>query len=258
MTRPPSRPRQRRGSSVTAVLWLLLIAAAVGGAGVALYATNPDLFTSDRGDDHVAVRPTPTPTVVPTVGPTATPVPPTPTPLPPFVGGAPLDPAAVERWVITYTNEERQERGLGLLEHDPEISDIARAHSEAMVATGKLSHEVNGHGPTDRALLAGFDCQARNSDGSISYGLAENISLNHRVKQWQGIGADWKPLSYMRTVQDTARDIVGNWMDSPAHRENILDESYRRIGVGVVTEVKEKYGWHNETFYATQNFSSCR
>ena len=46
-------------------------------------------------------------------------------------------------------------------------------------------------------------------------------------------------------------------MESPGHRKNILTERYRRIGVGVEVEVTEKYGWQSETFYSTQNFSSC-
>ena len=194
-------------------------------------------------------------TISPTLPPTATP---RPTPSPPFPGGTPLDPAAIERLVIAYTNEVREEHGLTPLEQDPEISEIARDHSAKMVTTGILSHEIDGEGATDRALAAGYDCRAYDSDGTYTYGLAENISLKHRVKQWQGRGTDWEPVSYLGTAQAVAVGIVEDWMDSPGHRENILSARYKRIGVGVEVEVSSKYGWRNEIFYTTQNFSSCR
>ena len=187
---------------------------------------------------------------------------PSPTPKPrtesiPYVGGAPLDSAEIEKWVIEFTNRERIAAGLSPFTHDLAISDISRQHSENMGKTGIFAHEINGDGPTDRALAAGYDCQAHLGDGSYTYGLSENIHLYPRVQMWSGTAGDWWPVSYIRDAKEMAQALVDGWMDSLGHRENILDLYSRRIGVGVYVGVHPKHGHQDEEVYATQNFSGC-
>jgi uncharacterized protein YkwD len=52
--------------------------------------------------------------------------------------------------------------------------------------------------------------------GSLAYGVTENIA-------WLTCRTGW------------ARTIVQMWLNSPAHRVNMLDRSARRIGVGVAS-----------------------
>ncbi len=142
--------------------------------------------------------------------------------------------ATLEQGVIALTNEERGRFSLRQLKHDAEISRIARGHSEDMMREGVFEHDLYGKDPTDRALAAGYDCEAHMGGGRYSYGLSENIFYIER------------PTG---SAEQIAREIVQGWMDSPGHRENILDRDSRRIGVGVVKESGE--------LYATQNFSPC-
>ena len=100
----------------------------------------------------------------------------------PYAGGARLDADDMERWIIEFTNRERTGAGLSPLSHDPAISDIARAHSTNMVESGMFSHRIDGDGPTDRALDAGYDCRADLGGGRYSYGLAENIAKHPKLK----------------------------------------------------------------------------
>ena len=213
-----------------------------------------------------AGQPTPTRIVrtpAPTPTPTATRTPtPSPTPSAPrYADRFPLSTAEIERWIIQYTNEERADEGLSALAHDARISEIARAHSEDMISLG-FSHELRGHSPTDRALSAGYDCRAYHADGSHSYGLAENISRYPRVQEWTGTGAAgsrrWQPTEFYKTAQSMARAIVTSWMNSPGHRENLMGPEYWKIGVGVAAKKSIKYGWTQEEFYSTQNFSPCK
>ena len=67
-------------------------------------------------------------------------------------GGSPLEVALIEEWIFAYINEAREAQGFHSLESDPVISDIARDHSASMTASGILSTQINGDGPTDRAL----------------------------------------------------------------------------------------------------------
>ena len=175
---------------------------------------------------------------------------------PDYPGGAALDKPDMERWILHYTNEEREAAGLEQFAHDTDISDIARAHSEAMITFG-YGHRIQGRGPTDRALAAGYNCKAYHADGSYSYGLSENIYEYHRVYMWSVLGSSGEPVGFIADAQDMAKALVHGWMNSPGHRANIMDAGSRRIGVGVAIEETSKYGWATETVFATQNFSSC-
>ena len=52
--------------------------------------------------------------------------------------------------------------------------------------------------------------------GSLAYGVRENIA-------WLTCRSGWQ------------RTIVSMWLNSPAHRDALLDRSARRIGVGIAT-----------------------
>ena len=157
----------------------------------------------------------------------------------------------MENWITLFTNEEREKAGLKPFIHDPSISEIARAHSENMVKFG-YGHTVQGSGPTDRALAAGYDCRAYRDDGSYSYGLSENIARHPRVTLWSGTGSiggkvTWRPVTFHIDSQAMARALVDGWMESPGHRANILESHARRIGVGIAIVESTKSGWIEET-----------
>ena len=179
-----------------------------------------------------------------------------------YPGEGPLDRVEVERWIVRFTNDEREKAGLKAFAHDPAISDIARAHSENMVRYG-LAHEIRGKDPTDRALAAGYDCRAFHADGSYSYGLSENVAEHPRVTEWSGVGfgggsTRWRPVEFDSDSRAMARGLIVGWMNSPGHRTNILDRESRKIGVGVAISEAPDNGWTHETVFATQNFSGCR
>ena len=174
------------------------------------------------------------------------------------MGGAPLDSAEIEKWVIEFTNWERIAAGLSPFTHDSAISDISRQHSENMGKTGMFEHEINGADPTDRALAAGYDCRAYHGDGSYTYGLSENIQKYPRVRIWSGTGNNRRPVSYVLDAKEMAQALVDGWMDSPGHKGSMLDPDSRRLGVGVYVRIHPQYGYQDEEVYATQNFSGCK
>ena len=246
---PPSEtrwfhPRRRRGLA-RRLRWGFLVAGAAVVA-VVLYANG--LFGSFQGGESAAVATGSAPASSEPEG--------------KYPGGASLDAREIEEWVLIYTNEEREKAGRVRLEHDPAISAIARRHSDRMAATGTMSHEISGAGPTDRALAAGYDCQVDIGAGLHSYGLSENIVRHPRVQRWQGTErwggeTNWRPTEYDRDEQQVARSMVDSWMDSWGHKINMLDRDARRIGVGVAVSLSGGYGWDEETVWGTQNFSGC-
>lgn len=105
------------------------------------------------------------------------------------------------REVVELTNAERARAGCGALTVDPRISAAAQGHSEDMAAQDYFAHDSrDGRDFADRITAAGYSAPG-----------AENIAMG----------------------QPDAATVVGDWMDSPGHRKNILDCSLTTIGVGL-------------------------
>lgn len=108
-----------------------------------------------------------------------------------------------EKQVVDLTNAERAKAGLKPLEIYSPLMDVAQAKSEDMAKNKYFDHNSPTYGsPFDQMKAAG-----------ISYRAAgENIA--------QG--------------QTTPAQVVQAWMDSPGHRQNILNANFTHIGVGYV------------------------
>jgi len=157
-----------------------------------------------------------------------------------------FDGRVVEQHIYELTNSEREDVGLSALSRVHIIDSIARDHSQDMSDRDYFEHDSpEGLDPTDRGDRAGYDC--RKDYGSYyTYGLAENISYGYTYSSYTVSGVTTS-YSWLDGEEDLAREIVTGWMNSPGHRENILDDSYNRIGIGVVIN-------DDEEVYSTQNF----
>ncbi len=122
-----------------------------------------------------------------------------------------------ERHIVTLTNIEREKRGLHPLLWDSDLRDIARSHSKDMAENDYFAHRNKvGDGATERGIKAGYSCR---KPGTI--GLGENIHFGLTDPEY--------------TVQ--------SWMDSPGHRENMLDPTYDRVGIGIHEGHSSNYGY---------------
>ena len=150
----------------------------------------------------------------PSASPPALADPPTPTPPPPLAAAPP----PLEYFVHDLVNEHRTAQGLTPLAFSPEISDIARVHSEDM-ANGRVGY---GHGGIENRRLAVANF--------IDRGLtAENV---HTIRNHE-------------TPSLIAEEAVAGWLDSPGHRSNI-EGDYNLTGIGIGRAA----GW----YYFTQLF----
>jgi uncharacterized protein YkwD len=111
---------------------------------------------------------------------------------------------ALEQEALDLINAERAAVGAPPLTIDPAAQAAAVAHSEDMLARGFFDHtNPDGQDAGDRLAAA----------GASSSGWAENIAMG----------------------QDTAQSVVEGWMNSPGHRDNILNPSYTLTGLAAVT-----------------------
>jgi uncharacterized protein YkwD len=108
----------------------------------------------------------------------------------------------LEAGMLQLLNEERATRGLAALRADPELTEVARAHSRDMFARGYFSHVTpEGKDPFDRLRQARLKYLAAGEN----LALAPTLAMAH-----QGL------------------------MNSPGHRANILRPAFGRVGIGIV------------------------
>jgi uncharacterized protein YkwD len=120
---------------------------------------------------------------------------------------------AIQSATLCLVNRERTDRGLVALLVDPRLQAVAVAHSADMIARDYFAHTTpSGVTAEQRILDSGY------VPTGAGYTIGENIAY--------GTGSLGSP-----------RSIVTAWMNSPGHRANILDASYRQTGLGALAEV---------------------
>jgi uncharacterized protein YkwD len=133
-------------------------------------------------------------------------------------GSSPVTPVngTTEEEIISYTNLEREKKGLTKLSRNERLMTAAQDHAWRMAKENNLSHTLGGD-PGRRLREAGYSWR--------TYG--ENIAYNY----------------------DDAESVVRGWMNSSGHRRNILNKDFKEIGVGCF------YNGKGEPYYC-QSFGS--
>ena len=125
--------------------------------------------------------------------------------------------SAQDKALFEAANRERQARRLAALKWSAALASAARAHAQKMAQAGALSHQFQGEmDMATRIRMAGVRFRA----------VAENVAQGPSVAV-----------------------IHKEWMDSPAHRDNVLDADLDSIGSAVVER--------NGQLFAVQDFSQA-
>jgi uncharacterized protein YkwD len=109
---------------------------------------------------------------------------------------------------LCLVNQERTSRGLTALSESPKLDSAAQVHSSEMNRLGFFGHDSPG----------GAAFQSR---------IIETGYLAGASRWFVGQNLAWGSLSL-----GTPRALTSAWMNSPEHRANILEPSYRDIGIG--------------------------
>lgn len=105
--------------------------------------------------------------------------------------------------LLSDTNQSREEQGIGSLRLNSRLAAAAQAKAQDMASTNYWSHTApDGRQPWSFAEGAGYQYQA----------LGENLAYGF-------VGSD---------------DVVDGWLNSQAHRANMLDPAYQDVGFGVI------------------------
>ncbi|MEO6334859.1 MAG: CAP domain-containing protein [Pyrinomonadaceae bacterium] len=126
----------------------------------------------------------------------------------------------IEQQIFALINAERSKNGLSELEWSESLAAVARVHSEDMANAKFFGH--------------------RGSDGSMVDDRADRMGLG----AWSSIGEN---IAYMQGFDDPAGLAVEKWLESTAHRKNLLGPTWKESAVGVVLT-------EDGTYYLTEVF----
>jgi len=120
---------------------------------------------------------------------------------------------ALESGAMELLNAERAAAGLGSLTCHLDMLEVARDHSDDMIAREFFDHiNPDGEAPWDR-----MD--------------------RHGVFGWKTVGEN------IAAGQTTAREVHGDWMNSPGHRANILTPEFTHAAIGVGQDAAGTLYW---------------
>jgi len=118
-------------------------------------------------------------------------------------------------YMVCLVNKARAQNGLSALGIDPSLTAAAQEHSNDMARSNNMDHTgSDGSSPGDRCQQEGFNGSA----------VAENIAFG----------------------QSDADSVMQSWLQSPGHRENIMNPEYTMMGSAVSNS--------GSTPYYTQDF----
>jgi uncharacterized protein YkwD len=105
--------------------------------------------------------------------------------------------------VVAMVNEERESAGCSPVTVDARLTKAAQGHSQDQADRGEMTHTgSDGSTPGQRATRAGYRWSR----------IGENVAMGTRSPQ----------------------RVMELWMNSPSHRDNILNCAFRHIGVAQV------------------------
>jgi uncharacterized protein YkwD len=140
----------------------------------------------------------------------------------------------LESLLFILTNKERKKRGLEELKLDKRLRIAARQHSNDMLNRKYFSHNSGdkiNETPLHRIYNSGLPVLV----------VGENLAENK---------GDLVPTLLKGNPDSLSRIVIKKWMNSPAHKENILNPEFTHLGIGSVT--------YKDIQKVTQNFAEER
>ena len=137
---------------------------------------------------------------------------------------------AVRGATLCLVNRERSAHGEGPLATNSDLQRAAQGHSESMASGAYFEHTGPGGTLLQRIMASGYL-----PGPNALYSVGENIAYG--------------------SLQDsTPGAIVAAWMASPGHRANILNSSFREVGIGVSPHLPASLGGGETGAMYTQDF----
>ncbi|MBC6367842.1 CAP domain-containing protein [Algoriphagus sp. AK58] len=171
-----------------------------------------------------------------------------------------VDYSLLQAAIFFFTNEERIKAGLPSLRHSKESQLAANGHAQDMVSHNFFSH-------TSPIRFRRTLRDRLNRQGTNPKYIGENIISLHGIQYQEGkkIGKPTVPgeFNYLQTSRKEsipphtyysfAQKVVQLWMNSPGHRQNILNPLFTHLGCGAQVYFDSNF-YQMPYFMAVQNF----
>ncbi|HEY2865810.1 MAG TPA: CAP domain-containing protein [Pyrinomonadaceae bacterium] len=128
--------------------------------------------------------------------------------------------SSAEMEAFDLINKKRADAGLEPLAWNEQLAALAREHSDDMAEFKYFSH--------------------KGTDGTMVDARADKLG----IMNWSAIGEN---IAFNRGYSDAPSFAVTCWMESPGHRQNILDKRWNQSGIGAAI-------LPDGTYYFTQVF----
>ena len=119
--------------------------------------------------------------------------------------------------LLLLVNNERKEKGLSILLNNIKLDKIAQIHSNGQFKCMEMSHSGCPLDPKDKETLV----ERVNCTDYDWRRIGENVAYGYR----------------------SSKSVFDAWMDSPGHRENILNPNFKDIGIGIKGEFLNDIYW---------------
>jgi uncharacterized protein YkwD len=126
--------------------------------------------------------------------------------------------------IYERSNAFRTQEGRETLAVDPTLQETAQKFADYMAESDRYGHQADGRTPSQRAKAQGYDYAI----------VLENIAFAYDSRGYE--------------APALSEQFVQGWIDSPPHRENLLDPDVTQIGVGVAESQTTQH------YYAVQLF----
>jgi len=124
--------------------------------------------------------------------------------------------------VIDLINQERTSRGVPALKVDSDLNQAAALKSKDMINRSYFDHYAHGLTPWDFITMSGYNY----------------------LYAGENLGMDF----------NTSEGLVKAWMNSPTHRDNILNPDFIETGIGVVKGEYTENGYVHSTTMVSNMF----
>ncbi|CAJ51128.1 CAP domain-containing protein [Haloquadratum walsbyi] len=124
-----------------------------------------------------------------------------------------------------HINNARERNGRGSLNWRDDVASAAHDYAQQIAGADILTHTLDGSDPEDRYY----------ADGIAAYN-GENIHQTWWLESFETT----EEVDRIDSVADFGQSVTTSWMNSPGHRENILDVTHSAEGIGAAKNDSDK------------------
>jgi uncharacterized protein YkwD len=160
------------------------------------------------------------------------------------------------------TNEERKSANLKPFEYHSRIESVAFGHAQDMVKYGFYSHTSTiriKRTVQDRFHLEGLNPEYYGENICSTFGLqyenGRKVNPPYPAGVFTYAFTSKKETIPPHTYISFAKEVVNLWMNSPGHRQNILNPNFTTLGCGASVYLEKSF-YNMPYFKVVQNFGS--